>query len=185
MGSQTVGHNWATELRSNRREIRQAYFPSFMIIIHSFRIPSSSFWVLYWYHGTHERNRESTWISIQIMQFASQGLLATESQFCDCLFLLPAAVALGFPEHKLLLFFSRISNTFLGNFRTTTYPSNLIFLICKEQPVLTQTSISTFSSQLTFGQNFHQLWLLPANHSYHSFYVLNNPVRSVISLRIV
>ena len=81
MGSQTVGHNWATELRSNRREIRQAYFPSFMIIIYSFRIPSSSFWVLYWYHGTDERNRESTWISIQIMQFALQGLLAIESQF--------------------------------------------------------------------------------------------------------
>ena len=101
------------------------------------------------------------------------------------LLLLPAAVALGFPEHKLLLSFSRISNTFLGNFRTTTYPPNLIFLICKGQPVLTQTSISTFSSQLTFGQNFHQLWLLPANHSCHSFCLLNNPVKSVISLRIV
>ena len=80
-----------------------------------------------------------------------------QSHSSGCLFLLSAAVALGFPEHKLLLSFSRISNTFLGNFRTTTYPPNLIFLICKEQPVLTQTSISTFSYQLTFGQNFHQL----------------------------
>ena len=80
-----------------------------------------------------------------------------QSHSSGCLFLPPAAVALGFPEYKLLLSFSRISNTFLGNFRTTTYPSNLIFLICKEQPVLTQTSIPTFSSQLAFGQNFHQL----------------------------
>ena len=119
------------------------------------------------------RNRKSTWFSNQIMQFDSQGLLATESQS-------PTAVALGFPEHKLLLSFSRINNTFLGNFRTTTYPSNLIFLICKEQPVLTQTSIPTFSSQLAFGQNFHQLWLLPANHSCYYFYLLNNPVKSVI-----
>ena len=129
------------------------------------------------------RNRESTWVSIQNMWFTSQGLLPTESQFW--LFVPPACnVTLGFPEYKLLLS-SKIRHTFLGNLRTTTYPANLIFLICKEQPVLTQTSISTFSSQLHFGQNFDQLWLLPANHSCHSFYLLNKPVKSVMSLRIV
>ena len=48
------------------------------------------------------------------------------------LFLPPAPVALGFPEHKLLLSFSRISNTFLGNFRRTTYPPTSYFLSVKD-----------------------------------------------------
>ena len=43
-----------------------------------------------------------------------------------------------------------------------------------EKPVLTQTSISTFSC-LLFGQNLYQVWLLPANYSCHS--LLNQPVK--------
>ena len=108
-----------------------------------------------------------------------------QSHSSGCLFLLPAAVDLGFSEYKRFLSFSRISNTFLGNFRTATYPPNFIISYLKESPVLTQTSISAFSSQLLFCQNFHQLWLLPASHSCHSLYLLNKPIKSVMSLRIV
>ena len=54
-----------------------------------------------------------------------------QSHSSGWLFLLPAAVALEFPEHKLLLSFSSISSTFLGNFKITTYPRNLMFLILK------------------------------------------------------
>ena len=49
-----------------------------------------------------------------------------QSHSSGCLFLLPAAVALGLPEHKLFFSFTRISNTFLGNFRSTTYPPKFI-----------------------------------------------------------
>ena len=150
-----------------------------MIRIYSFRTPSSSLWVFFWYHG-RDREKEEKHMGPHPDHAIWFPKAPGQSHSSGWLFLPPAAVALGFFDYKLLLSFSRINNTFLGNFRTTTYPSNLIFLICKEQPVLTQTSISTFSSQLTFGQNFHQLWLLPANHSYYSFYLLNNPVKSVI-----
>ena len=83
------------------------------------------------------RNRKSIWVFVQIIHFGSQGLLDGDSQFwmfpppSRCL--LPAAVTLGFPEYKLLLSFSRISNTFLGNFKTTAYPPNFMFLVCKRK----------------------------------------------------
>ena len=37
----------------------------------------------------------------------------------------------------------------------------------------------------TWLSDWTELWLLPANHSCHSFYLLNQPAKSVISLRIV
>ena len=37
----------------------------------------------------------------------------------------------------------------------------------------------------TWLSDWTELWLLPANHSSHSFYLLNQPAKSVISLRIV
>ena len=78
--------------------------------MYSFRIPSSSLWVLFWYHRRYGRNRKSTWVSIQIIQFGSPGLLDTESQVWSfpptSRLLLPASVALGFPEYKPLLSFS-------------------------------------------------------------------------------
>ena len=46
-----------------------------------------------------------------------------------------------------------------------------------EQLLLTRASISTFPAQLLLGQNFHQMWLLPANYSCHSFCLLNQPVK--------
>ena len=84
-----------------------------MIRIYSVIIPSSSLWVFFFFvcffDTTAEtgRNRKSTWVSIQIIGFCSQGLLDTASQFWTFLppsrLLLPATVALGFPEYKVLL----------------------------------------------------------------------------------
>ena len=94
--------------RANR-EARQAYLSPLMTRMYCFRIPSSSLWLLFWYHGRCGRNRKSTCVSIQIIQFGSQGLLDTGSQFwtfSPSRLLLPAAVTLGFSEYKLLLSFS-------------------------------------------------------------------------------
>ena len=102
--------------------------------MYSFRIPSSSLWVLFWYRGRYGRNRKSTWVSIQIIQFGSQGLLDTESQLWSfpppSRLLLPAAVALGFPEYKLLLSFSLTCSPSWENIGQTLALSSLC-CICK------------------------------------------------------
>ena len=102
--------------------------------MYSFRIPSSSLWVLFWYRGRYGRNRKSTWVSIQIIQFGSQGLLDTESQLWSfpppSRLLLPAAVALGFPEYKLLLSFSLTCSPSWENIGQTLALSSLC-RICK------------------------------------------------------
>ena len=120
--------------RSNRSEVRQLCFSPFMIGVCSFRIHSSSPWVLYWYHGTDERNRKSTWISIQIMQFALQGLLATESQFWE----FPPLYRLLFLQLWLLdswvqtiPIFLHDLQSFLEKLRAATCPPSFMFLIYK------------------------------------------------------
>ncbi|XP_029065992.1 uncharacterized protein LOC114888177 isoform X2 [Monodon monoceros] len=78
------------------------------------------------------RNRKSTWVYIQIMQFGSQGLLVIKSQFWKLpppsRPLLPAAVALGFPEYEQFLAFSKERTNFPGKLRTTTYLPASCFL---------------------------------------------------------
>lgn len=64
----------------------------------------------------------------------SQGLW-TQSHSSECFppssrCLLPAAVTLGILVQTAPVFL-RISNTFLGNFRTTAYPLNFMFLAVK------------------------------------------------------
>ena len=73
-------------------------------------------------------------VSIQIIEFGSQGLLDTESQFWTfpppSRLLLPAAVALGFPEYKLLLSFSLTCSPSWENLgQPLTIPS--LYHICK------------------------------------------------------
>lgn len=116
--------------RYNRREVRQPYFSLLMIVIVPSEFHSSS----EFYTDTKAetgRNR----VYIQIMQFGSQGLLVIKSQFWKLpppsRPLLPAAVALGFPEYEQFLAFSKERTSFPGKLRTTTYLPASCFLICK------------------------------------------------------
>ena len=67
--------------RSNRRENRQPCFSPFMIRIYSFRLLSSSLFFFFILIPWHRWEKQEKHMGLQIMQFGSQGFLATESQF--------------------------------------------------------------------------------------------------------